>query len=96
MSYLPTFIFVYRRFFSLSKNGQEDVELQLEQVERKKLGENFKLTLNITNTSEEVRHVKVLITVSSMFYTGVKANLVKKEQDEIVLEPNGSKYLKKL
>lgn len=75
----------------MSNGDDEDVEFELLKLEGSKIGDVFKLKLNITNKSGEIRFVKTLMTVSSMFYTGVKANLVKKEQEETILQPHESK-----
>lgn len=85
------FIFVFS-FFSMPDRGLEDIEFQLEQLERIKIGESFTVTVNIKNKCEHVRHIKAVLSAGSVFYTGVKAKVVKKAQGEFVMQPHTSKF----
>lgn len=70
--------------------GLEDVEFDLEELERIKIGEGFCVVVHMKNRSDKVRNIKALLSASSVFYNGVKAHLVKKEDIEVVLQPKSS------
>ena len=44
------------------------------------------------NQSREKRTVRMVMTTSSMFYTGNKAHLVKRGDGDFVMQPNESKF----
>lgn len=80
-----------KRFYSLPSNAREDVEFHLMDIQRVNIGEPFRVVINIQNRSEEERTIQAILSAGSVYYTGVKANLVKKASGKFVLQPNASK-----
>ena len=93
---LQDFVFLLTRisfsFFALPDPGLEDVEFDLEELERIKIGEGFCVVVHIKNRSDQPRTIKALLSAASVFYNGVKAHLVKKEDIETVVKPKSSTY----
>lgn len=69
----------------------EDIEFDLEELERIKIGESFNVTVNIKNKCEHVRHIKAVLSAGSVFYTGIKAKTIKKAQGEFTMKPHSCK-----
>lgn len=80
-----------KRFYSLPSPGKEDVEFDLVELERVNIGEPFAVTVNIKNKSDQTRTIQAILSAGSVYYTGVKANLVKRASGDFVLQPNASK-----
>lgn len=80
-----------KSFFALPHAGLEDVEFDLVELERIKIGEDFSVKVHIKNKSKEPRNIKAVLSAGSIFYTGVKAKVVKKQEGKFLLKPNASK-----
>lgn len=72
--------------------GLEDIEFDLVELDRIKIGEDFCVTVHIKNIGKETRNIKAILSAGSVFYTGVKAKLVKKAEGSFKLKPNSSMY----
>ncbi|EGI63125.1 Hemocyte protein-glutamine gamma-glutamyltransferase [Acromyrmex echinatior] len=83
-----------KRFYSLPSPGKEDVEFDLVELERVNIGEPFAVTVNIKNKSDETRTIQAILSAGSVYYTGVKANLVKRASGDFVLQPNATEQLR--
>lgn len=68
----------------------EDMEFDLVELDRINIGDSFQVTIKIKNKSNQQRTVQTSLSAASIFYTGAKANLVKKYSKEIVLKPHTS------
>lgn len=77
-----------KRFYSLPSPGKEDVDFDLVELERVNIGEPFAVTVNITNKSNETRIIQAILSAGSVYYTGIKANLVKRASGDFTLQPN--------
>ena len=62
-----------------------DVTFELVDIDQLKMGEDLKMILKVKNTSNEWRTIGVSITLSTMYYTGVTAEMVKTEGFEVSL-----------
>lgn len=82
-----------KSFFALPNAGLEDVEFDLVELDRIKIGEDFSVKVHIKNKSKETRNIKAVLSAGSIFYTGVKAKVVKKQEGSFRLKPNASEYL---
>ena len=51
------------------------------------VGNNFELSLKVTNTTRQERNVFVRLTLTSVYYTGVHKAVVKKENANVKLGP---------
>jgi transglutaminase 1 len=78
-------------FFALPDAGLEDVEFDLEELERIKIGEGFCVVVHMKNKSDQVRSIKAILSAASVFYNGVKANMIKKEEKDVALQPKSEK-----
>ncbi|XP_042874695.1 hemocyte protein-glutamine gamma-glutamyltransferase-like [Penaeus japonicus] len=74
-----------RHAFRLMSQEVDDVEFTLEDLERVPIGEGFTVTLTAKNMSEAKRTISVVMTCSSMYYTGAPAFPIKRREGEIVL-----------
>ncbi|KAJ3662928.1 hypothetical protein Zmor_007242 [Zophobas morio] len=83
-----------KSFFALPDPGLEDVEFDLEELERIKIGEGFCVVVHIKNRSDQPRTIKALLSAASVFYNGVKAHLVKKEDIEAVVKPKSTETMR--
>ncbi|KYN29601.1 Hemocyte protein-glutamine gamma-glutamyltransferase [Trachymyrmex cornetzi] len=83
-----------KRFYSMPSPGKEDVEFDLVELERVNIGEPFAVTVNIKNKSDETRTIQAILSAGSVYYTGVKANLVKRASGDFVLQPNATEQLR--
>ncbi|GAB1865095.1 Hemocyte protein-glutamine gamma-glutamyltransferase [Camponotus japonicus] len=83
-----------KRFYSLPSPGKEDVEFDLVELERVNIGEPFAVTVNIKNKSNEIRTIQAILSAGSVYYTGVKANLVKRASGDFALQPNAVEQLR--
>ncbi|EFA00611.1 hemocyte protein-glutamine gamma-glutamyltransferase [Tribolium castaneum] len=83
-----------KSFFALPDPGLEDVEFDLEELERIKIGEGFCVVVHMKNRSDKVRNIKALLSATSVFYNGVKASLIKKEDIEVVLQPKSQETIR--
>jgi transglutaminase 1 len=80
-----------KSFFALPDAGLEDVEFDLEELERIKIGEGFCVVVHVKNKSDQVRSIKAILSAASVFYNGVKANMIKKEEKDVALQPKSEK-----
>lgn len=82
-----------KRFYSMPSPGKEDVEFDLMELERVNIGEPFAVTVNIKNKSDQTRTIQAILSAGSVYYTGVKANLVKRASGDFVLQPNAGEKI---
>ena len=69
-----------------------DVTFELVDIDQLKMGEDLKIKLKVKNTSNEGRTIGVSITLSTMYYTGVTAQVVKIEGFEVPLKGQEGKH----
>ncbi|KZC05406.1 PREDICTED: hemocyte protein-glutamine gamma-glutamyltransferase-like [Dufourea novaeangliae] len=83
-----------KRFYSLPSPGKEDVEFDLEDLERVNIGQPFAVTVHMKNKSDQPRTIQAILSAGSVYYTGVKANLVKRASGDFVLQPHATEQLR--
>ncbi|XP_015604650.1 hemocyte protein-glutamine gamma-glutamyltransferase [Cephus cinctus] len=83
-----------KRFYALPSPAKEDVEFDLVDIDRVNIGQPFAVVVNIKNKSSEPRTIQAILSAGSVYYTGVKANLVKRATGDFVVKPNSSEQLK--
>lgn len=76
-----------KRFYEIPNKEQEDVQMELVDLEIERYGSPFKARVTLENRSNQDRTLKAMLSCSSIFYTGVTANPIKKAQGEFVLGP---------
>lgn len=65
--------------------GKEDVEFELYDIDKVMIGEPFLVTVRIINRSPMRRTVSLALSASSVYYTGILAQKVKRDRQNIVL-----------
>ncbi|ODN01465.1 Hemocyte protein-glutamine gamma-glutamyltransferase [Orchesella cincta] len=73
---------------------EEDVEFDLIELEEIPVGDPVPFVVTITNKSSEPRTVQADLSVESMYYTGVRASIVKKASGKFSVQPNAKEELK--
>ncbi|KAF5296194.1 hypothetical protein FQA39_LY12648 [Lamprigera yunnana] len=81
-------------FFDVPQNHLEDVEFELVDLEKIKIGDDFDIVVNIKNKGNEVRNIRAVLSASSVFYTGVKASLIKKAEGTFSVNANSSETMR--
>eukprot|EP00095_Tigriopus_kingsejongensis_P000537 maker-scaffold356_size197960-snap-gene-0.33 protein:Tk00537 transcript:maker-scaffold356_size197960-snap-gene-0.33-mRNA-1 annotation:"hypothetical protein TcasGA2_TC013507" len=76
-----------KRFYEMPDKESEDVHMELVDLELEKYGSAFKARVVLENRSDKDRTLKAVLSCSSIYYTGVTANPVKKCRGEFVLSP---------
>ncbi|KAG7205076.1 hypothetical protein KM043_005453 [Ampulex compressa] len=85
---------VAKKFYALPSPGKEDVEFDLLDLERVDIGKPFSVTVNIKNKSSESRTIQAILSAGSVYYTGVKAHLVKRASGDFIMQPNATEQLR--
>ncbi|XP_063218712.1 hemocyte protein-glutamine gamma-glutamyltransferase-like [Bacillus rossius redtenbacheri] len=83
-----------KEVFEIPSVSREDMVFELVDLEKIKIGEDFSVVVNIENKSSEVRKVKAALSAASVFYTGIKANVVKSASNTFKIQPNNKEQLK--
>lgn len=83
-----------KKFYSLPSPAKEDVEFDLVDLDRVNIGEPFSVIVNMKNKSNQPRTIQAILSAGSVYYTGVKAHLVKRAAGDFVLEPQASEQLR--
>ncbi|KAK4873340.1 hypothetical protein RN001_015369 [Aquatica leii] len=81
-------------FFDVPADAKNDVDFDLIDLDKIKIGEDFDIVVNIKNKSNEVRNIRAVMSASSVFYTGVKAQLIKKAEGSFSVPPNQSEIMR--
>lgn len=82
-----------KRFYSLPSPAKEDVEFDLVDIERVNIGQPFAVIVNMKNKSNQIRTIQAVLSAGSVYYTGIKARLVKRASGDFVLQPHASKFI---
>ncbi|KAK5640144.1 hypothetical protein RI129_010955 [Pyrocoelia pectoralis] len=81
-------------FFSVPENIEADVDFDLVDLDKIKIGEDYEIVVNINNKSNEVRNIRAVLSSSSVFYTGVKAKLIKKAEGSFSVKPRSTETMR--
>lgn len=76
-----------KSFYSLPSAGLEDIEFDLVELDRIKIGDDFSVKVHVKNNGKETRSIKAVLSAGSIFYTGVKAMQVKRMEGSFKLKP---------
>ncbi|XP_022920675.2 hemocyte protein-glutamine gamma-glutamyltransferase-like [Onthophagus taurus] len=82
-----------KNFYALPDPNLEDIEFDLVELDRIRIGEDFSVIVRMKNKCDEERNVRAVLSSTSVFYTGIKANLVKKAEGIFKLKPHSSERL---
>ncbi|KAJ8717052.1 hypothetical protein PYW08_005451 [Mythimna loreyi] len=76
-----------KRYYSVASTLQNDVTFKLRDVDTVPIGKDFRVTVDIENTSGEGRNIKASLSTNSVFYNGVRASVVKKVEGKMFVGP---------
>jgi transglutaminase 1 len=76
-----------QHLYDFPNKGEEDVFFDLIDIDSIPFGESFEVVVKIENRSNEQRTISAVLSASSVFYTGVTANCLKKSQDTFSVNP---------
>lgn len=82
-----------KRFYSLPSSAKEDVEFDLVDIDRVNIGQPFAVIVSMKNKSNEIRTIQAVLSAGSVYYTGIKAHLVKRASGDFVLRPQATEKL---
>ncbi|KAJ9586417.1 hypothetical protein L9F63_019932, partial [Diploptera punctata] len=83
-----------KRFYMLPSKSREDIDFELVDLEEVKLGEKFSVTVNINNKSNIGRTVQASLSAASIYYTGIKAHVIKRATGEFKVAPKSKELLR--
>ncbi|XP_069698764.1 hemocyte protein-glutamine gamma-glutamyltransferase-like isoform X2 [Periplaneta americana] len=83
-----------QQYYSFPKKGKEDVHFDLVEIEKIAFGQNFSVTVHIQNKASSLRTISVLLSASTVFYTGNTAHRLKRANGEFVVQPNQRETLR--
>ena len=72
--------------YDFPSSSQQDMFLQIVDLDKGVYGQPYKVSVFLHNQARQDRTVKVVLSTSSVFYTGVKAHLVKKGSGQFVMK----------
>ncbi|XP_072942893.1 hemocyte protein-glutamine gamma-glutamyltransferase-like [Epargyreus clarus] len=76
-----------KRYYAVASSLQNDISFKLLDIDTVQIGKDFRVTVDIQNNSEEVRNIKAALSVTSVFYNGVKSDVVKKVEGKLSVGP---------
>jgi len=75
-------------FYDIPSSNTQDMFCQIIDLDKGEFGQPYKVSVFLHNQSRQVRTVKVVLSSSSVFYTGEKAHLIKKGSGEFKMKPD--------
>ncbi|OWR55378.1 hemocyte protein-glutamine gamma-glutamyltransferase [Danaus plexippus plexippus] len=95
-----------KRYYAVAANLSNDVSFKLRDIDTVTIGKEFRVIVDIDNNSDEGRNIKAALSATSVFYNGVKSDVVKKiegklfvgpqKHEEISIHVQADEYLPKL
>ncbi|CAF4877423.1 unnamed protein product [Pieris macdunnoughi] len=77
-----------KRYYAVAASLSNDISFKLRDIDTVPIGKAFRVTIDIENTSEtEGRNIKAALTASSVYYNGVKSDVVKKVEGKLFVGP---------
>ncbi|RVE44370.1 hypothetical protein evm_010991 [Chilo suppressalis] len=77
-----------KRYYAVANNLKTDIKFNLRDIDNVLIGKEFRIVVDIENQCEEPRNVKASLSATSVFYNGVKADVVKKVEGKIFVGPS--------
>ncbi|KAG1690979.1 Hemocyte protein-glutamine gamma-glutamyltransferase [Nymphon striatum] len=71
--------------FDMPTTGHEDVYFDLVDIDTIMIGQAFHIRVKVKNRSRERRTITMVLTASTLYYTGVRANKIRREKHAFVL-----------
>lgn len=82
-----------KRYYAVAANLQSDVTFKLRDIDTVQIGKDFKVVVDIKNISSEGRNIKASLSATSVFYNGVRADIVKKVEGKMFVGPQKSELI---
>ncbi|XP_028169712.1 hemocyte protein-glutamine gamma-glutamyltransferase-like, partial [Ostrinia furnacalis] len=76
-----------KRYYAVASTLKSDVKFNLRDIDAVMIGKEFRVTVDVQNDAEEGRNIKASLTATSVFYNGVKSDLIKKVEGKIFVGP---------
>ncbi|KAE8742256.1 hypothetical protein FOCC_FOCC012185 [Frankliniella occidentalis] len=83
-----------KRFYDVPPPEYDDVSFTLNDIDKIQIGEPFAVEVHIENRSGQERLVRAALSAGSVYYTGVKAHIVKKASGDFLVQPYASDVLR--
>lgn len=83
-----------KRFYEVPEETVNDIEFSIEDLETVDLGKPFVVVVKAKNNSSEVRHIDAVLSAQSVYYNGVKANVLKKSAGMVAVDPKSDKEIR--
>ncbi|KAL3284529.1 hypothetical protein HHI36_018687 [Cryptolaemus montrouzieri] len=83
-----------KKFFAMPDSELEDMEFELKDLDKVMIGESFQAVVTIKNKSKQARTIGAAITAYSVYYTGLKAQLIEKAKGDFVMQPGAVENMK--
>ncbi|KPJ09521.1 Hemocyte protein-glutamine gamma-glutamyltransferase [Papilio machaon] len=76
-----------KRYYAIAGNLSNEITFKLRDIDTVPIGHDFRVTVDIENTSREGHNIKAALSATSVFYNGVKSEVVKKVEGKIFVGP---------
>lgn len=83
-----------KRYYDVPEETVNDVEFALTDLETVDMGQPFTVTVTVTNKSDQVRTIEAVLSAQSVYYTGVKAGVLKKSAGDLKLKPKATQTIR--
>ncbi|XP_045452766.1 hemocyte protein-glutamine gamma-glutamyltransferase-like [Melitaea cinxia] len=76
-----------KRYYAVAGSATNDVTFKMRDIDTVLIGKDFRVIFDIDNISNEGRNIKAALSATTVFYNGVKAELVKKIEGKVFVGP---------
>lgn len=76
-----------KRYYAVAANVADDISFKLRDIDTVPIGNEFRVIVDIDNNSSEGRNIKAALTATSVFYNGVRSEVVKKIEGKLFVGP---------
>lgn len=76
-----------KRYYAVASSATNDVTFKMRDIDTVLIGKDFRVIFDIDNISDEGRNIKAALSATTVFYNGVKAELVKKIEGKVFVGP---------
>ena len=83
-----------QHLYDFPDNIKEDVFFDLVDIDAVPFGESFELVVNIENKADAPRKITTVMSATSIYYTGVSAETIKKSQGTFSVNPGQKEVIR--
>ncbi|CAM1331837.1 F13A1 (predicted) [Pycnogonum litorale] len=80
--------------YDMPTASQEDVYFDLVDIDRILIGQPFHIRVKLKNRAREKRTISIVLNASSLYYTGVRANKIRREKQVFILNAGQEESLR--